>query len=172
MIDGGRFEISPALADSIRRIAKVNFQILAVGYGCEVGFEHQDMWISDPLRSSCSRFAVDPVATYGEAFLASCFVTDTDGSLERAMAQFERVSRESGPLTPFKVQVERPGTGEERTVEVVAVDEWAAGIAAMKQCPFAMTGPPSLYRVWNAGGELVRDDAALHEEHTIYDIQG
>jgi hypothetical protein len=40
----------------------------------------------------------------------------------------------------------------------------AAGIAAMKQCAFAMTGPPSVYCVWNAEGELVRDDAALDED--------
>jgi hypothetical protein len=159
-------EISPAMTDSIRRIGEVNFQILALGHDCEVGFEHQDMWISDPLRSSCSRFVVDPVATYGDAFLKGPFVTDPGGSLERAMAQFERVSRESGPLMPFKVQVERPDTGEGRMVEVEAVDEWAAGIAAMKQCAFAMTGPPSVYCVWNAEGELVRDDAALDEEHT------
>jgi len=92
----------PALIDSIRRIGEVNFQITVLGHDCEVGFEHRDMWITDPLRSSCSRFAADPVATYGDAFLASPFVTDPRGSLERAMAQFDRVSRESGPLMPSR----------------------------------------------------------------------
>jgi hypothetical protein len=30
-------EFSPAMTDSIRRIGEVNFQILAMGYDCEVG---------------------------------------------------------------------------------------------------------------------------------------
>src|SRR4051812_38092675 len=33
--------------------------------------------------------------------------------------------------------------------------EWAASITAMKQCPFAMAGPPSIFRVWNAEGQLL-----------------
>jgi hypothetical protein len=77
----------------VRRIAEVNFQIAALGYEPEVGFEHENMWITDPLSSSCSRFQVDPVAAYGGAFLASPFFADPQAALERAMSQYERVSQ-------------------------------------------------------------------------------
>ncbi len=35
----------------------------------EDGFLHEGIWITDPTRSSCGRFGVNPVEEYGEAYL-------------------------------------------------------------------------------------------------------
>ncbi len=60
--------------DRVREIIDRNRALIEAGReGEAVGFVFEGVWITDPTMDVSGRFDVDPVAEYGQAFLASAF---------------------------------------------------------------------------------------------------
>jgi hypothetical protein len=77
--------------DLARRIAAVNWAVVADGYDAPISFEWYGVAIHDPFSDESGHdfgaHAVDPVAYYGVAYTSSVFVTDPEGALRYAEAQ-------------------------------------------------------------------------------------
>lgn len=148
-----------------KQIAAVNDEILrlsdyATGNEPTVAFEHGGVMITDPFLDSSSRFEVDPLETYGQAFLESPFVVNPEAALDQAKTQLHDLRIKMGGTRESAQQIVNRLINEEAAMRMAT----PSGAKLFGSDPRRTGRNPSLNLVTYSNPAQTRDVIATRDE--------